>query len=49
MATADHLMILNALLNQVKTSKKKELYIEFLDVTKAKRQSLAKCYNVHNA
>ena len=35
MATADHLMILNALINQVKKSKKKKLYIAFLDVTKA--------------
>ena len=35
MATADHLMIHNALVNQVKKSKKKELYIAFLDVAKA--------------
>ena len=34
-ATADHLMILNALINQTKKNKKKELYITFLDVTKA--------------
>ena len=35
MATADHLMILNSLINQSKKTKKKELYIAFLDVTKA--------------
>ena len=35
MATVDHLMILNSLINQSKKTKKKELYIAFLDVTKA--------------
>ena len=35
MVTAGHLMILNALINQVKKSKKKERYIAFRYVTKA--------------
>ena len=34
-ATADHIIILNSLINQMKKKKKKELYIIFLDVTKA--------------
>ena len=35
MATVDHLMILNSLINQSKKTKKRELYIAFLNVTKA--------------